>query len=66
LDAALLSSTKAMATRTLAMSVLASGEGLACWRRANAAPKLPWGLLNVGSPASSNSRRRSQAHGGTA
>jgi hypothetical protein len=48
------------------MAASASGEGLACWRRANAAPKLAWGLLNVGSPASSNSRRRSRAHGGTA
>jgi hypothetical protein len=48
------------------MAPSASGEGLACWRCANAAPKLAWGLLNVGSPASSNSRRRSRAHGGTA
>jgi hypothetical protein len=45
------------------MAVLASGEGLAYWRRANDAPRLAWGLLNVGSPASSNSRRRSRAHG---
>jgi hypothetical protein len=48
------------------MDASASGEGLACWRRANAAPKLCWGLLNVGSPTSSNSRRMSRAHGGTA
>jgi hypothetical protein len=45
------------------MAALALGEGLACWRRANAAPRLAWGLLNVGSPASSNSRPRSRAHG---
>jgi hypothetical protein len=32
------------------MAASASGEGLACWRHANAAPKLAWGLLNVGSP----------------
>jgi hypothetical protein len=48
------------------MAALASGEGLAYWRRANAAPRLAWGLLNVGSPASLNSRRSSQAHDGTA
>jgi hypothetical protein len=48
------------------MVASASGEGLACWRRAIAAPRLAWGLLNVSSPASSNSRRRSRAHGGTA
>jgi hypothetical protein len=47
------------------MAASASGEGLACWRRANATPRLSWGLLNVGSPASSNLRRRSRAHGGT-
>jgi hypothetical protein len=45
------------------MAVSASGEGLACWRRAIVASRLAWGLLNVGSPASSNSRRRSRAHG---
>jgi hypothetical protein len=48
------------------MAALASGEGLACWRRANTTPRLAWGLLNIGSPASSNSRRRSRAHGGIA
>jgi hypothetical protein len=48
------------------MAASTSGEGLACWRRANAVPRLAWGLLNVGNPASSNSRRRSRAHGGTA
>jgi hypothetical protein len=37
---------------------------LACWRLANTAPRLVWGLLNVGSPASSNSRCRSRAHRG--
>jgi hypothetical protein len=30
------------------------------------APRLAWGLLNVGTPASSNSRRRSWAHRGIA
>jgi hypothetical protein len=39
---------------------------LACWRRASAAPRLAWGLLNVGSPASSNSRCGSRALGGVA
>jgi hypothetical protein len=48
------------------MAASTSGEGLACWRHANAAPRLPWGLLNAGSPTYSNSRRRSREHGGTA
>jgi hypothetical protein len=48
------------------MVALASGDGLACWRSANATPRLAWGLLNVGSPASLNSRRRSRVHGRTA
>jgi hypothetical protein len=66
LDAVFFSSTRAVVTRTWAMVASTSGEGLACWRRANATPRLAWGLLNVGSPASSNSRRKSRAHGGTA
>jgi hypothetical protein len=45
------------------MVALASGEGLACWRRANAAPRLAWGLLNVGNPTSSNMRHRSRHTG---
>jgi hypothetical protein len=48
------------------MVASASGVGLACWRRAIAVPMLAWGLLNVGRPASSNSRRRSRAQRGTA
>jgi hypothetical protein len=66
LDAALFFSTRAVVARTWEMAASASGEGLACWRRANAAPRLAWGLLNVSSPASLNSRRRSRAHEGTA
>jgi hypothetical protein len=34
------------------MAASASGVGLACWRRAMAAPRLVWGLLNGGSPTS--------------
>jgi hypothetical protein len=66
LDAVLLSSTRAVATRRYAMAASASGEALARWRRAIATHKLACGLLNVGSPASSISRRRSWAHGCTA
>jgi hypothetical protein len=47
------------------MVASASGDGLAYWRRVVAAPKLAQGLLNVGSLASSSSRRRLRAHGGT-
>jgi hypothetical protein len=48
------------------MVASASGVGLACWRRTIEAPRLAWGLLKIGSPASSNSRRRSREQGGTA
>jgi hypothetical protein len=38
------------------MAASASGVKLACWRRAMVAPRLVWGLLNGGSPASLSSR----------
>jgi hypothetical protein len=50
LDVELFSSTRAVATRTWAMAASTSGKGLACWRRANAAPRLAWGAVERREP----------------
>jgi hypothetical protein len=63
LEAALFSSTKVLATWRYAMACSASDVSGACWRREMAAPRLAWGLLNVGIPVSSNSMRRSLEQG---